>query len=58
MTEKCATLQCPVTEGLEPVEGAVGLVCAACRAELFLLVEQIRKDAVKQAEELERRRIE
>jgi hypothetical protein len=56
--EACATISCRETQGLEPVPGVSGKLCASCRVELALLVEQIRTEAEDRDTEIAKRRIE
>lgn len=58
LTARCCTPGCTEIEHLETMEGGEGEVCPACRAEIRLLVEQVRKDATARDAENANRRIE
>lgn len=56
--KRCATPNCGETNDLVVMPGAEGLLCAACKAEVELLRDQIATETVERDRENERRRIE
>lgn len=58
MTDRCSTPNCDEIDGLSLLEGAEGKVCAACAAEVRLLVATLREREIERDRQIASRRIE